>query len=312
MGIEGVFLANIISSAVGLIIFARLIISHLNFSFDKGLLRQLLRFGIPTIPASLAAIILQVADKPIIKSIAGSAQLGIYSMNYKLGIPMMMVVTVFEYAWKPFYLNNYKEDGAKELFSRVFTYFTMACAGIFLVISLFIDYIVRIPSIGGPFINPRFWEGLGIVPIILAGYYFHGAFNNFAASIQISKRTEYFPLAVGIAAIVNIGMNILLIPVIGYWAAAWATLAAYAISALVIYFFSRRLFKIEYEWKRVVTIIASTAIVYFGAKTAVSGFDMFAAFFIKIAFLILFLLLLRVFKFFTTGEIRRLRKIIGR
>ncbi|MFP4528642.1 MAG: polysaccharide biosynthesis C-terminal domain-containing protein [Candidatus Kapaibacterium sp.] len=312
MGIEGVFLANLISSVSGAVIFAGLIIKHLKFRLDKDLLKKLLRFGIPTIPASLAAIILQVADKPILKSLAGSAELGIYSINYKLGIPMMMMVTIFEYAWKPFYLNYYKEEGSGGMFARVLTYFTMACAGLFLAVSLFIDYIVRIPSLGGPFINPKFWEGLGIVPIILAGYYFNGMFNNFAAGIQISKRTEFFPIAVGAAAAVNIGMNFALIPVFGYVAAAWATLVAYLVSAGVLYIFSRKLYEIKYEWKRIGIIIAATMLVYFGSQIVTSGMTLWPAFFVKIAFLIVFFILLKIMKFFTAGEIARIKKIFRR
>lgn len=310
-GTYGIFLAQLISSIVGLLILLPNIIKNIKFKFDKDLFHSMLRFGLPTIPASLSAIALQVADKPIMRALAGAEQLGLYAVNYKLGIIMMLLVSVFEYAWKPFYLSNYKDKDSNELFARILTYFTIISAILFLTISLFLNYIVQIPFIGGKLINPAYWQGLSIVPIILAGYYFNGVFNNFAAGIHIAKKTEYLPIAVGIAGIANIALNFILIPIFGIWGAAWATFFAYLLSAAIIYYFSNKYYPIKYEFKRLGIIIISVIVIYSINLLIIEEFSGFYIILIKIALILSFFLLLIIFKFFDSKELSYLRKVFG-
>lgn len=308
-GTYGIFLAQLISSIVGLLILLPNIIKNIKFKFDKDLFHSMLRFGLPTIPASLSAIALQVADKPIMRALAGAEQLGLYAVNYKLGIIMMLLVSVFEYAWKPFYLSNYKDKDSNELFARILTYFTIISAILFLTISLFINYIVQIPFIGGKLINPAYWQGLSIVPIILAGYYFNGVFNNFAAGIHIAKKTEYLPIAVGLAGIANIALNFILIPIFGIWGAAWATFFAYLLSAAIIYYFSNKYYPIKYEFKRLGIIIVSVIVIYSINQLIIEEFSGFYIILIKITLILSFFLLLIIFKFFDSKELSYLRKV---
>ncbi|MFP4370322.1 MAG: lipopolysaccharide biosynthesis protein [Candidatus Kapaibacterium sp.] len=310
MGAEGVFYAQIIASGCGVLFFLPTIIKHLKFKFDKLLFNDMLRFGLPTLPANLAAIILQVADRPILEWLTGSASaVAMYGVNYRLGIPMLLFVTLFEYAWKPFYLSNYKEQNAKELFARVFTYFTMASGVIFLVTSFFMEYIVQLPSVGGRLINPDYWPGMDIVPVILAAYYFNGVFTNFVAGFLITKNTAKIPVAVGSAAAFNVLLNLILIPFIGFRGAAWATLGAYAASALVIYIFQRKIYPVPYEWRRVFILVIAVGAVYF-VGTAVDAVNLLTEILIKISFLFIMLLILFLLKFFNLEELSLLKRMI--
>lgn len=311
-GLAGIFWATIIASIFGIFIFLPEIIKYLRIEFDFPLFRQMLKFGLPTIPANFSAIVLQVADKPILKALTNYETVGIYSVNYKLGIPMMFLVTMFEYAWKPFYLSHFEDRDAKPLFSRVLTYFTLLSSIIFLVLTTFLPEIVNLPFIGGRFINPLYWQGLGIVPIILAGYYFNGVFTNFAAGLYIHKKTGFLPIAVGIGAAINIVMNFTLIPVIGYKAAAWATLAAYFINALVIYFYAVKIYPLPYEWKRVFTIILTTILLFFATDLIVGKLEGISVIIAKAGIIALYFLLLRLLKFFTPSEISGMRRLFGR
>lgn len=311
-GLLGVFWANIIASVFGIVIFMPEIIKYLRLEFDSKLFGQMLSFGLPTLPANFSAIILQVADKPILKALTNYETVGIYSVNYKLGIPMMFLVTMFEYAWKPFYLSHYEDDDAKPLFARVLTYFTLLSSVIFLVLTTFLPEIVNLPFVNGKFINPKYWEGLGIVPIILAGYYFNGAFTNFAAGLYIHKKTGFLPIAFGIGALINIAMNFALIPVVGYIAAAWATLAAYFVSAVVLYFYAIKIYPLNYEWKRIFTIISTTILLFFATDFIVGNLTGNWLLPVKVAIVTLYFVLLRLLKFFTPSEIKGIKRLFGR
>ena len=253
-GAKGALAAQVIANIIGVFLFFPEIFRNYIFKFDKLLYKSMLKFGLPTVPAMLSGMVLQVADRPILKALTTSQEVGMYSVNYRLGIPMMLLVAVFEYAWKPFYLSHYKDEDAKVLFARILSYFTVICGVFFLGTSLYMEFIVRMPFVGGRFINPVYWSGMGIIPLILGGYYFNGMFNNFAAGFHIEKKTKYLPYAVGIGAIANIAINFIAIPIFGYWGAAWATFLSYFISAVVIYVFSMRVYPIQYEWFRLIKI----------------------------------------------------------
>lgn len=313
LGATGVFYAQLISSIIGFLIFVPLIFKNINLTFDIKLFIQMLKFGLPTLPANFSAIILQVADRPIIKMLNDSPEfLTTYQTNHRLGIPMMLFVTIFEYAWKPFYLSTFKEVNAKEMYSRIFTYFTLISAFIFLFVSFFLEYIVAMPGIGGKLINPMYWDGLGIVPIILGAYYFNGAFTNFNAGILIEKKTQYLPVAIGAAALINIVLNFALIPYFGMYGAAFAQFGGYLISAFIIYLYSQKYYKISYEWSRVTFIIILALAIYFIFNHVIDfGNDLYN---ISIRFVGIFVYLIALYlmKFLKKDEIDLLKRLIKR
>lgn len=228
------------------------------------LLKEMVRFGLPTVPASFSSIMVQVADRPIMLLLTSSAMLGMYQTNFRLAIPMMMFVTVFEYAWKPFYLNHRTDPDAKQMFARVLTYFTVVCGVVFLLTALLMPYVVQLPFIGGRFVNPAYWSGLTIVPVVLLAYYINGVFINMAAGFHIEKRTGYFPLATGVAAAVSVGATFLFVPEWGLMGAAWAKVAAYASSVIILGVIARRIYPVAYDWVRITVAIALAAGIYAG------------------------------------------------
>lgn len=312
MGLNGVIIAGLIASGFGVIMFIKMIFQSLDFKLDAKLFSEMFRFGLPTLPASVSAIILQVADRPILSELTkNDMSVATYGIVYRLGIPMMIFVSVFEYAWKPFYLSNFENNDAKQTYSRVLTYFTLIASVIFLLVSLFVDFLVRVPFIGGRFINPIYWQGLFIVPIILAGYYFNGVYTNISAGFLIQKKTNLLPISIVTAAVVNIGMNLWLIPIMGYAGAAWATLGAYFVSAALLYAMSRKIYPINYEWGRIGKIILLCAGV-FTAYKLVNFSSMWSNFIYAIVLMIVYAGLLKVTGFFTHSELNQMKRVFRR
>ena len=266
---EGVILAGILGSATTLLFFVphyRGVLGTLRreWSTCTALLREMLRFGLPTVPSNFSSIMVQVADRPIMMLLMGSAAVGVYQTNFRLAIPMMMFVTVFEYAWKPFYLNHRDDPDAPTLFARVLTIFTAVCGAIFLVTSLAMPHIVALPFVGGRFVNEAYWSGLSIVPIVLFAYYFNGVFINMAAGFHITKRTSWFPIATGVAAVISVVATLVFVPMFGMEGAAWAKVASYLASAGILYVVQRRIYPIAYDLRRVAATVIATALIYAG------------------------------------------------
>ncbi|GIK61326.1 MAG: oligosaccharide flippase family protein [Ignavibacteriota bacterium] len=259
-GIKAILLSNLIASAVSLLLLLPTIIKNFRFKFHSVLFKRMLKFGLPFLPAGFAVMLVQVIDVPILEKLTDLQTVGIYKANYKLGIFMMLYVNMFQFAWQPFFLQNAKEPNAKEMFSKVLTYFTLAGSVMLVVVSLFISDIAQIRIAGFSIIGSEYWSGLHIVPIVLLAYLINGMYSVFSAGIYIEEKSIYVPFITGAGAVVNIIVNFLLIPVLSLTGAALATFASYLVMALGYYFVTQKFYQIKYELKRIGHILFAVLI----------------------------------------------------
>ncbi len=256
MGLIAVFISNLAASLVTLIILLPVILNNISFTYHKELMRELRKFSLPYLPAALASMAIQVINIPILRYLTDVKAVGIYNANYKLGIFMMLVVSMFEYAWRPFFLNNAKEPGAKQLFSRVMTIFIGTSSLILIVLTFYIEDLVKIPlPYKGHIIGQKYWSGVYIVPVILFGYLFLGIYTNLMAGIYIEKKTKYLPAITGAGAAVNIICGFSLIPVIGISGGAAAMLASYAVMTVSIFIVNKKFYPVNYETSKIFAIL---------------------------------------------------------
>ena len=312
MKLEAVFIANLIASAATALMLAWIALPQLTLKLSGRLFKEMLGFGLPYIPAGLAGIAIQVIDRPIVKALTNNDTLGLYQANYRLGVFMMLVVGMFDYAWRPFFLTHARDADAPKLFSKVFTYLVTLLMLVFVSGSFFVEDVVRIKFFGRYFIHPDYWGGLSIVPIVLLAYVFTGAYVNFVVGVYLEKKTKYLPYATGAGALVNVVVNFALIPKFGITGAAIATLLSYVVMAIGIYFPSQRLYHVRYEWGRLarVTLAACAVVVpvlLLGLEPAsVSGIA------VKLGFTALFVLLVFILKVFDGADIRETREALSK
>jgi len=260
-GIEAIIISNLIASAVSLLLVSVTIIKNFKLKFHSLLFKRMLKFGLPFLPAGFAVMLVQVIDVPILERLTDLKTVGIYKANYKLGIFMMLFVNMFQFAWQPFFLQNAKEPNAKEMFSKILTYFTLAGSIILVVLSLFITDLAQIQIAGFSLVGSQYWAGLQIVPIILLAYLINGMYSVFSAGIYIEEKSIYVPFITGAGAIVNVVVNFLLIPILNITGAALATLASYLVMALGYYFVTQKFYNVKYELKRIGHIFIAVLLV---------------------------------------------------
>ena len=288
-GIEAVLISNLIASAAALIILLPDILKNIRPVINLSLLKRLIKFGLPYLPAGLGSMLIQGIDRPILTNMTDLHTVGIYNANYKLGIFMMLFVNMFQYAWQPFFLQQAEEKDAKIIFSKVLTYFTFAASIILVFVSLYIDDIAKFNFFGITLIGSLYWSGLVIVPIILFGYLFNGLYVVFTAGIYIEEKSIYVPLITGIGAAVNIVVNLLLIPSFGIMGAALATLASYIVIAAGLYIVTQKFYKIEYESAKMIGIFVTillTGVIYYWLRS-IDALNLFYKSFIMIFFVLI-------------------------
>ena len=312
MKTEAVFIANLIASATTALMLFWVVFPNLTLKLSGRLYKEMLRFGLPYIPAGLAGIAIQVIDRPIVKALTNDATLGVYQANYRLGVLMMLVVGMFDYAWRPFFLTHAKDPDAPKLFSKVFTYLMAMMMLVFVTGSLFVEDIARIRIMGHYFIGSAFWGGLNIVPIILLAYVFTGAYVNFVVGVYLEKKTKYLPYATGAGAVVNVLANLLLIPRFGIVGAAIATLLAYVVMAAGIYFPSQRLYHVSYEWGRLLRLVfagGAVVIVFLNLQLQPATASGIA---VKLGLTAVFVLLVFILRVFDGSDIRETREALSK
>ena len=263
-GIEGIFIANMIASVVTFLVLIPSFIKKWSLHFDRPAITKMLPFGLTNVPAYLGAMMVQVIDRPIVQMYLGLGAVGVYQANYRMGFIMMVFVSLFEYAWRPFFMRQHKTNDvqARLLFSRIFTYFMFVSLGAFLLLSFFLPYILTIPIMGRQLLPLRYMSGLSIIPVVLFAYIFQGMYTNFIAGIYIKEKNRSLPMITGLGAATNVIVNVLLIPEIGIMGAALATLSAYVVMAFAIYRVSQKAYPISYDWSKVVKMFIIIGSVY--------------------------------------------------
>jgi O-antigen/teichoic acid export membrane protein len=187
------------------------------------------------------------------------------------------------------------------------TYFTLFAAGVFLVISFFIDELVRLQIFGVSFFGKEYWASTEVVPIILLSYIIYGMYVNFMVGIYLEKKTKYLPAVTGAGALVNVLANITLIPLFGMMGSAYASLIGYLVMAGLLYIFAQKYYTISYEFSRLLKLaLAAAAIFAFGYYIKGSWMVM-----VKCLLIVGFPLLLWVMGFFERRELHALRRLVS-
>lgn len=316
MGLDGVFLGTLAGSATQFLLTIPFLLRRLPVAIDRELIGPLLRFGVPTLGSALGLIALQTIDRPILLNLTDADTVGLYQGGYRLGIPMTIFVSMFEFAWKPFFLQQARKPNARELYARIFTYFNVVAAAIFLLLAFYIANLAAIPlpfTDGTPVIAEKFWPGLYIVPVVLGAYVFQGWYANFVAGVYIEKRTAALPWVTGLGAGVEAALCFALIPLLGMIGGAWATLAAYAVMAAALLLYIQRYYTIPYEWTRVVRVgIGAVALYTINALLLDLEDRSLQAGLIRFGLLLLFPVWLLLSGFFDDRERRELRRLTQR
>ncbi|MDE3058916.1 MAG: polysaccharide biosynthesis C-terminal domain-containing protein [Bacteroidota bacterium] len=313
MGITGIFISGFAASAGTFLFLVPTVVRHFSLPANGTLYKALLKYGVPYIPAGLATMAIQVIDRPILRAFTNDATVGIYQANYRLGIFMMLIVSMYDYAWRPFYFSIVREPHAKEIFSRVLTYLVLFMSAVFLALTFFVGDIVKLSVFGKHLIHPDYWSGLNIVPIVLLGYFFLGISTNLTAGIYIEKRTKLLSVNTFVGAAVNIIANYFFIPLYGMTGAAWATFLAYFAMALVVYAIVQKIYPIKYElWRLSKIAISAGGITAFYFLLSPHWLHIHTRVFIelmKVALVLLFFVLLYAMRFFNWEERGKLRGV---
>mgnify|MGYP000604473678 CR=1 FL=1 len=229
----------------------------INFKYWK----YALVLSLPMIPHLVAHLILGQSDRIFIDKFVGSDYVGIYSFAYNIGLISHILLSSLNNAWVPWFYKKMDEKNYNKIVDKSRYY-------ILLLISFIIGLIYVSPEIVKIMAPIEYSEAIWIIPVIVMSYFFQFLYT-ILVNIQFYYKKNFFiPLGTVIAGLVNIGLNIYYIPLYGYAAAAYTTLASYVILFLLHYIITRYFIKSDiytfvFFIKPILLVIILTSIFFF-------------------------------------------------
>ena len=233
------------------------------YVLDRELLKRMLRYSLPLVILGVAGILNQVADKIIFPFVypdeaEATVQLGIYGAASKIAMIMAMFTQAFRFAYEPFVFGKSKEKDSREMYAQAMKFFIIFTLLAFLAVMFYLDILRHI-------IGRDYWDGLRVVPIVMAEI-FMGIYFNLSFWYKLIDETRwgaYFSLT---GCTILILMNIFLIPKYGYIACAWAGFTGYGVAMLLSYFVGQKKYPIQYDLKAIGMYVLLAAVLYLAAE----------------------------------------------
>jgi O-antigen/teichoic acid export membrane protein len=224
---------------------------QLGLQFDRGLFREMNRFGMPLVPSALLLWVTNFSDRFFLVKLADTQEVGLYSVGVRIASAMALLLTAFRTAWPAFAYSIEDDREAKRTYAFVLTYLvfvtTWVATGLALLSPWLVDWIAA----------PAFAESSRVVgPLAFAVVIFAG-YVVMVIGVGRARRTQFNWVVTGAAAIVNVALNLILIPSYGMMGAAAATIAAYATMFAGMTWWAQRIYPVPYQWRRVATAVAA-------------------------------------------------------
>ena len=257
-GVGFIFFANLACTALVTLGFIPEL-RGLGVKFDAGVARRMLAYTWPLLLLSLVGILNQVADKILFPKLMpgeeGLVQLGIYGACVKIAMIVALLTQAFRYAYEPIVFNGSRDKNSPETLADGMKYFIIFALLAFLAVMVYMPILRH-------FIQPAYWEGLGVVPVVMMAEIFMGIFFNLSFWYKLTDQTWWGAVICACGAAVMIAVNVLLVPKIGYWACAWGGFAGYGTSMLMSWIIGRGKYPVPYDIKGILLFVLFAAAIF--------------------------------------------------
>ena len=231
----------------------------------RALMGRMLSYSWPILVLGIAGILNQTADKILFPYLYhgadAHAQLGIYGAASKIAMIMAMITQAFRYAYEPFVFGKAKERDNRDTYAQAMKYFLIFTLLAFLFVVGYIDILRFI-------IGRDYWEGLKVVPIVMAAEIMMGVYFNLSFWYKLIDKTIWGAYFSGIGCLVLLAINVIFVPRYGYMACAWAGFAGYGVAMTLSYIVGQRKYPIAYPIGRCLSYVALAVVLCVGMLLA--------------------------------------------
>jgi O-antigen/teichoic acid export membrane protein len=251
LGARGIILGNFAGTYVVYVLMLYARRHTVGFKrFDRTMIRRMLVYAMPLVPAGLMLWALNLADRFQIQHLASPEALGSFSAASKIALGIMLLIAAFQTAWAPFAHSILDDGEARNTYRAAFSFWAMVMCWGLVAISAFTPPYVRLAF-------PRqWWDAENVVPLLIGGSLLYGAYMIVRIGVNRSGRTHLTPAVAAAAMAVNIGLNFVLIPAWGIVGAGVSTIVGYSVLVLLAWLNAQAGFPVSYHWSRVARTVA--------------------------------------------------------
>jgi O-antigen/teichoic acid export membrane protein len=271
---------------------------QLGLQFDRGLLRRMNAFGLPLVPAALALWVNNFSDRLFLVKLAGASEVGLYSIGIRLSSAIVLLLTAFRTAWPAFAYSIEDEREARDTYGFVLTYVLLIVCWAALALGALGPWLVHLLT------TPQFYSGSRVVALLAFANAAKAGFMVVSIGIGRARRTQFNWVVTGFAAVVNIVLNVILIPPYGMIGAGIATVASFTVMFVFMAWHSQRIYPVPYQWRRVVTLVGAAVALNVIAAAADAPLAL------AVALVLAYPLVLIPLGFYLPAERTRLRRLV--
>lgn len=270
MGVTGYMLSVILSDALSFLLLTTIAKLHKYMDLkylDKSLMKDMLRYSVPMIPALIMWWIISSSDRYVLAYMVDDSATGVYSLANRIPTLIMLVSTMFYQAWQMSAISENEDKQVSGFYASVFSAYSsimfIGSAGVTLFGKLILTLLTMFSENADGYM-----EAFHYSPILIASVLFQ-CFCQFLSTIYSARKKTLNSFWTSFAAAaLNIVLNFLLIPKYGIYGAAAATLASYFVCFVIRMFDARRYIHFKFSVVRFVinTIILSAMMVIASAE----------------------------------------------
>ena len=211
-------------------------------------LKSMLRYGLPLAPNIVFALILFQADHYLLKEFCGMTVVGYYAFGYKIGAALIYILWVINNAWMPHLFNLETKEIPYHL-TKVLLW------TLFITILLYLVLDGLAKTLGTFILPETYWPSLPIITWVGLAYLILIFTNIIDTIFHYFKKVRYIPVISAISAVLNVGLNLWLIPRYAMAGAVWATVVSFFVACLLTLFFLFRHNWILFDWQKVLKLL---------------------------------------------------------
>jgi len=302
MGIEGIYLAQVAGNLLFILILSVYAFRNSSPFFNLTVFREMSRYGFPLLLANFAAASLTVIDRYSLNSLALLKYVAIYTMAYKISsVLKLVIVDSIKMAVTPLALKKMDAPDNSRFYAKTMLYSSFVLMLGIIAVSLFSYEIIKVISR-----SSEFWIAFMVVPVLALSVFFMNMRETTSYGLIIKKRTGIIGTTVVISGVLNIGLNLLLIPLWNIAGAAIATFITQLVFWSLNYYFSQKEYFIPYEKHKVAVMFILGAALSF-AGLLVNNMEPAPRLTIKVLCFLSFPFLLYLLGFYDSAELQAIR-----
>jgi O-antigen/teichoic acid export membrane protein len=259
-GITAYFASGVVASGAQCAVLVAWTFRRVPAGVSGAALRQLLRFSLPLVPASVCSLVLHRSSSWILARFGAREALGVFGVAYQLGsVVSNGIVQPFNLVWSTKIYEVIRLPDGKALVGRVFLGFSFVLVWAAVALSLLAK-----PLLQAGFVSSSYLESANAIPLVALSYVIFGLGFVVHMGVFIAKRTEKSLYAAAAAAACSIAANLIgavLVP--GEWlylVPAVTSVLAFAVLAVLRYRYAQELYPFPYDWKRATALVGLGAV----------------------------------------------------